>query len=352
MVKKILNRKKLNPTLPVYTGNKIEEEAHVQLFQYNSESFIEQSEFEVSKFEGFEDSATCYWINFNGIHNIDLIKQACIKLGIHSLTIQDILDVNQRPKFQEYEDYWFFSIKSIIPSKNTLTDSEQISFVLGKNYLISFQEKKSDHFDHIRYRLREKVGLVRHRGSDLLLFTLLESILDNYFKAVDSIEKQVESFGNMLDGQTDPPPSVLQEIESYKRQTHHIRKTISPIKEFIQKIERMDESLVENRHKKYFFELKDICLTLLDDCDIIHVRLESSSNLFFSIQGHRMNQVMKTLTIVATIFIPLTFVAGVYGMNFANMPELTWKYGYYGVWFLMLLLLIAMIAYFRTKKWF
>ena len=351
MAKKTLNRRKLNPLIPVFTGIKYEEKLSLQLFKYNQDDYVEKTNFSEKEFKGFSDLTNQHWLDVHGIHDVVQINDICNRLGIHSLVIQDILDVNQRPKFQEYEDYWFFSIKSILPSDNMTIEAEQLSFILGKNYLVSFQEKKADYFDHIRYRIREKVGILRERGPDYLLFLLLESILDNYFKTVFNIEKQVEDFG-VIDVNSDPSPSTLKTIELCKRQLQLIKRTIAPIKEFVIKAQHEEFNLIQQKHIKYFFELKDLCLTLLDNCDKIEMRLESSINLFFSVQGHRMNQIMKTLTVVAVIFIPLTFIAGIYGMNFSNMPELTWRWGYLGIWLIIVIVFTGMIIYFKRKNWF
>lgn len=195
------------------------------------------------------------------------------------------------------------------------------------------------------------MGIIRERGSDYLLYLLLEAILDNYFKTVNNIESKIDNLG-LVDADVDPSPLTLKSIEVYKRQIHQVKKTIIPIKEFITKLEREQFGFIHEKHIKYFYELRDLCLSLIDDCDYIGVKLDSSINLFFSVQGHRMNQVMKTLTIVATIFIPLTFIAGIYGMNFSNMPELNWKWGYYGVWIVILIVFLGMLVYFKRKKWF
>ena len=351
MTKKKLNRKRLDAQIPVFTGIQHSEKIAVQLFKYNEENFAEKLNFSGNKFKGFEENKNQYWLNTHGIHDVEQITNICTKIGVHSLTIQDILDVNQRPKFQDFQEYWFFSIKSLLPSENMEIESEQLSFILGKNYLISFQEKKADYFEHVRQRLRDKLGIVRERGTDYLLYLLLEAILDNYFKTVNSIESQLEKLG-LSDIDTDPSPSVLKTIELFQRQIHQIKKTITPIKEFVTRIEREELGLVQERHLKYFYELKDISLALIDDCDQIDLILSGNINLFFSLQGHRMNQVMKTLTIVATIFIPLTFIAGIYGMNFTNMPELNWEWGYFVVWFIILVVFGLMLFYFRRKKWF
>ena len=351
MSKKSLNRKKQNPTNFVFTGVQHEKEIAIQLFEYNKDGHLELSNIKPSEFNNFSDLTKQYWLNIHGIHDVETVNTICKKVGIHDLAIQDILDVNQRPKFQEYDDYWFFSIKSMLPTNTNEISSEQLSFVLGKNFLVSFQERKSDYFEHVRHRLREKIGILHERSVDYLLYLLLESILDNYFKTIENIENHSDKF-NLIELNSDPSPTVLNEIEEFKSQLQLLKKAIIPIKEFVLRIEREKFNFIEQKHIKYYFELKDLCLTLLDSCDRIELRLESSINLFFSIQGHRMNQVMKTLTVISLVFIPLTFIAGIYGMNFVNMPELNYKWGYYGVWVVMFIIFLGMLYYFKKKNWF
>jgi len=351
MISNPLNRKKINPTIPTYTGHQHREALSAQLFVYNAKSFQENNHYEIADFNHFEDNDKSNWLNIYGIHEFEKIRLICHKLKIHDLAIQDLLDVNQRPKFQEYDDYWFFTLKSIIPSDEALIEQEQLSFILGKNYLVSFQERKADHFHHIRERLRKNVGIVRERGSDFLLYLLLESILDNYFKSINNIENKINESVN-VDINQDPSPQIISSAELFKRQIYLIKKMVFPIKEFVTRIEREKFSFVDERHIKYYYELKDLCLSLMDECEQLEVKLESSINLFFSVQGHRMNQVMKTLTVVATIFIPLTFIAGIYGMNFTHMPELAWRWGYLSIWLIMIGIFSVMLIYFKKKKWY
>ncbi len=351
MAMQVLNRKKLNPAIALYTGKGQQENISIQLFDYNAESYTEDVEYDYKSVKEFAKDHQSHWLNIHGIHEPEIIQFICNQLGIHQLALQDILDINQRPKFQQYDDYWFFSLKSILPSDNNHVNLEQISFILGTNFLVSFQEKKADHFDHIRERIRQDIGIVRQRGTDYLLYLLLESILDNYFKTIAKIEEKVNDIA-ITSKKVDLSPDLLEYIESFKRQIYQIKRTVTPIKDFVAMIEREEFLMIEPKHVKYYFEIKDLCLTLIDECEQINIRLESNINLFFSVQGDRMNQVMKTLTIVATFFIPLTFVAGIYGMNFTNMPELGWKYGYLSVWILMIALTIVMIIYFRRKRWF
>jgi magnesium transporter len=346
----VLDRKKNDPNKFIFTGVASEKRIGVQLFKYNALECNENRDFNPADFEGFTDSKYCYWLNIHGLNDTEAISSICKKQQVHDLVIQDILDVNQRPKFQTFENFCFLTLKSVLPSDQELI-TEQISFVFGSNYLMSFQEREADYFEHLRYRLRDKKGILSERGPDYLLYTMLESILDNYFKTLQQMEDNMEAF-DVLSGFHEPSPEILEKIESYKKHLHIIRRTILPIKEFSQVIEREDNPYIEKKHLKYFLEIKDLSLTLLDQCETLTASLESSTNLFFSLQSHRMNQVMKTLTIVATIFIPLTFVAGIYGMNFSHMPELEWKYGYAGVWGLFIIMLLGMLSYFKKKNWF
>lgn len=346
----ILNRKKNDPSNYIFTGNSSTKNIDIQLFTYNEKECVENKIMLLDSIPTFEKNKKNYWLNIHGLNNPENIASICEQQGIHNLVIQDILDVNQRPKFQEFEHFSFLTLKSIVPSeKNIIT--EQISFVFGTNFLLSFQERKADFFEHLRYRLRESKGKLRERGADYLLYAMLESTLDNYFKTINKLDEEVEKL-NFSDTTKEPSPNALAIIEGHKKFVHYIKKSILPIKEFTQIVERGDCNYIEQRHVKYFLEIKDLCLTLIDSCDMILASLESATNLFFSVQGHRMNQVMKTLTIVATIFMPLTFIAGIYGMNFVHMPELEWKYGYYGIWGIMIVLFCAMVLYFRAKKWF
>lgn len=351
MVRKILDRKKVNPLVPVYTGIKHSNKIQLQLFIYNQSEYTEDPDFNFEKFDGFADTNKRYWLNIHGLHDVEQIKSICNKIGIHQLAIQDIVDINQRPKSQEYENHWFFSLKSILFSDQFGFEKEQISFILGKNYLVSFQEKKADYFTHVRERIRNNVGILRERGPDYLLYLLIESILDNFCSAVNNVEDQSDKF-SLIDQELDPPPSLLKTIEVQRRQVHQIKKTIIPIKDFIVKIEREEFGFVDKKHVKYFFDLKDMCLSLIDDCEQIELRLDSNTNMFFSMQGHRMNKVMKTLTVVASIFIPLTFIAGVYGMNFSYMPELAWRWGYFIILSIMFSIFGVMIYIFKKNKWF
>jgi magnesium transporter len=346
----VLNRKKTDPNNFIFTGKYSETIFDIQQFKYNKDVCIENKTIIPEQIEPFSNDNYTYWLNIHGLNQPETIANICKKQGIHSLVIQDILDVNQRPKFQEFYNFSFVTLKSIVPSNDSII-TEQISVVFGENYLMSFQERKADFFEHLRYRLKENKGILRERSADYLLYALLEAILDNYFQTLSKLDDEVEKM-SFMNTKTNISPDVLEVIENNKKFVHFIKKSILPIKEFTVVVERGESKHIDKQHLKYFLEIKDLCLTLLDNCDMIQSSLESNTNLFFSLQGHKMNQVMKTLTIVAAIFIPLTFIAGIYGMNFYNMPELEWEYGYFAVWMLIILVFFGMIMYFWRKKWF
>ncbi len=346
----LLNRKRIDPGKFIYTGDPRTEEIEISQFKYNREECLENNSISPDNLEEFGTGNYNYWLNVYGLNDPDTIASVCKKQGIHTLAIQDILDINQRPKFQEFESFSFLTLKSITPADKDMV-TEQISFVFGERYLISFQERKADYFNHIRQRLRDDLGIIRERGSDFLLYAMLEAILDNYFRTITLLDNEIGNL-NLTDMRKMSSPDVLGIIENHKKFVHFVKRSILPIKEFTLITEREESKFIQKRHLKYFLEIKDLCLTLVESCDALLSSLESNTNLFFSIQGHRMNQIMKTLTIVATIFIPLTFIVGIYGMNFSNMPEMKWRYGYAMVWLIIVLVSLGMVIYFRNKKWF
>lgn len=322
----------------------------VQLFEYNRDLYKVSDNLEEIDFNSFHDADKVSWLNVYGISNPYPVEFICSKLGIHNLVLEDILDLKQRPKLQEFEKYLQFSMKSVIEENASGLTVQQISFIIGKNYLLSFQEKQNDYFSDIRLRIKEKKGIICERTVDYLLFLLIDALLENYFKSVDITEQKIEKLVQ-FDVSSELHPRVVFQIEKLKSDVLLLKKLVEPVRTEILNIQN-DQDFIRQNHLKYFEELKDQCNQLLDEINSLNNRLESANNLFFSLQGYKMNQVMKTLTIIATIFIPLTFIVGVYGMNFKYMPELEMKYGYWGIWILMIIAIFMMISYFKKKKWF
>jgi len=346
----LLFRKKNNPKDFIYTGHITEGQPDLQIFEYNKDYYVIKSDVKTTELYNFDNEATNYWLNIHGLHDVGKVVDICNTYQINDLIIQDLLDVNQRPKYLENDDYTFLTLKSMTPHDNLFL-TEQISFIFGDNFLISFQERKADFFKHIRTRIIENKGIVRTKKVDFLLYLMLESILDNFFKSLEKINNQINNY-NFLYHDTNFDQKTLVAIEEQKRVVSFIKKSILPIKEFTVKVEGNLFKHIDKTQLKYYLEIKDLCLTLLDNSDMLLANLESQTNLFFSLQGFRMNQVMKTLTIISSIFIPLTFIAGIYGMNFEYMPETKWEYGYFIILGLFLVIVIFMIIYFKKKKWF
>lgn len=325
-----------------------------QLYEYDPQSFLltkNTPAYYVQNFDAKElTDGKIHWLNFHSIEERTNIELLCENLGIEKLTVEDIYKNMKRPKLEEYENYLFFKIKSALPSTNSaILEKENISFVLGPKYLISFQDKSSDHFTDVRDRIETKRGKIRHKEADFLLFRMLESITDNYFEVLDDIVKSIERLETRV--MLHPKSDTLKRIEVQKRKLIELRKIVFPLKEITSQLEKMENPLLQKENRYYFTSLKDNCLTILEEIDANKQILDGLANLYYAVQGQRMNEIMKLLTIVSSIFIPLTFIVGVYGMNFENMPELKMKYGYFIAWAIMGLIAVILLFYFRNRGW-
>lgn len=332
-----------------FIGKQYCEVSSMQLFSYNKEEFLENKDFKIAQLDKFNNEKYVFWLNLYGLHDVELIKEIAKKLDIHFLVIQDLLDTTSRPKLQHFDDYIFFTIKAVHPIDGINVELTQISFLLGKGYVVSFQEKSGNHFQHIRNILRAK-GTLRERGSDFLQYALLEAILDDYFLSIDKLEVIISELMK-LENIEKSDPATLFKMESLKETLQQMKRSLHPFKEAMNLIEKGVAGFIKTKSGKYFADLKDQSIQLIEELDSNIHKLESGANLFFSYQSHKMNDTMKTLTVVSAIFIPLTFLVGIYGMNFDNLPELHWHYGYYVFWAITLVVVIALVIYFKRKKW-
>lgn len=326
-----------------------------QLYSYNFEN-IEVKKESVSYFEKHFrsselDNSKVHWLNFHSLENKDAIEAFCLAQGFERLSIEDIFIEVKRPKLEEYNSYFFFSIRSALPTEASAPklNQEKINFFLGKNFLISLQQKRSDHFTVVRERLEYKKGRIRERGADFLLYRMLDAIVDNYFEVLEDISQVIETLEGLV--MRSNSHSLLGKIEFQKRKLQELRKIVMPLKEIAISLDSTNSQLISTENHHYFVDLKENCLSILDEIDSNKAVLEGLANLYYAIQGQRMNEIMKVLTIVSAIFIPLTFIAGIYGMNFDNIPELHYKNGYFIVWGVMVILAIGMIVFFFKKGW-
>jgi len=267
----------------------------------------------------------------------------------------DILNTSKRTKLDEYHDVLFFNIKSLLPIENSDNISvEQISFLLKNGILVSFQEKRGDHFTHIRERLRSHSGIVREKKVDYLMYLLLDAIMENFYYTIEIEENKVEDLINL--SKTSTNPMILELVEKHRDNFNFLKRSIVPLRDSLYSIKSIKNdnvfNAIEIENYSFFDRLHQESLELLEQVDYDVASLESVSNFYFSQQNHKMNEIMKTLTVVSVFFMPMTFIVGVYGMNFDNMPELHWKYGYFIIMGCMLLLLFAMIYYFKKRRWY
>ncbi len=297
------------------------------------------------------DTDHVHWLNFHSISDRPKIEKFCSHQQFELLTVNDIFIKKNRPKLEEYKNYFFFSIYSALPtnSQSARLNQEKISFVLGDNYLISFQERSSDHFSDVRDRIEQKKGLVRDKGADFLLYRMLDAIVDNYFEVLEDISDVIDNLEGVI--LRSSSHALLGKIEFQKRKLQELRKIVMPLKEIAISLESTNSTLISAENHHFFIDLKQNCLSILDEIDSNKLVLESMANLFYAAQGQRMNEIMKVLTIVSVIFIPLTFIVGVYGMNFDYMPELRAKNGYFIIWGVMVSLSILMLLFFIKKGW-
>lgn len=331
-----------------FIGEKKLNEIKMQTFLFDHAHLEESMDKKYDLLKSTDGSKIC-WLNIHGLHDVDLIQKLATELQFDRLTVRHILDTTQRPKVEEFEGYLFFNVRSILLDEADQLDVEQLSFILGRNYVISFQEKVSDHFDDIRSKIREGIGFVRKKPADYLLIQLLDAILDNFFETIEDINKDVAELEKEI--YQDPQNQTLLELEKSKKQADLIKKALSPLMEALNYIHNNRTSYFQKGNLKFLNDLKMSCASALEEADSTSRSLESLANIYYASLSQKMNETMKVLTTVATIFIPLTFIAGIYGMNFDYMPELGYKNGYFIVWGLMIGISVAMLLYFKKKKW-
>jgi magnesium transporter len=347
--------KKVQPTLLEYTGAHKHIQTEIQLFVYDDLDLAEFKEFNVSQIEKHVDFKKTNWLNVHGLNDTDVIKSIGDYLNVDNFMLSDILNTTKRTKLDEYHDTLFFNIKSLLPEEESNNIKvEQISFLLKNGILVSFQEKRSDFFTHLRERIRTHSGIVRTKKADYLLFLLLDSIMENFYVTIENEEDKVEELINLSKQSTDL--SILEQIEKHRDNYNFLKRSIIPLRDSLYSIKSIKDDnvfdAIETNNYSFFDRLHQKCLELLEQIEYDLTTLDSASSFFFSTQSHKMNEVMKTLTVVSVFFMPLTFIVGVYGMNFDNMPELHWKYGYFIIVGVMFLLLIGMIIYFKKRKWY
>jgi magnesium transporter len=348
-----LKRSKKAGLLPgslIHVGNTYVEKSKITFTRYNETSYSEK---EISSFAALraeKDEPGIIWIAIDGLQDTALLEELGNIYGLHPLVLEDILNTDQRPKMEDYCDYLYIVLRNFDGHTNGDLISEQISIILGKNFVLSFREKESSLFKPIQERLASNKGRIRKSGADYLVHAIIDNIVDNYFIVLEALEEKIEFLEDDLVKRT--TPVTLQAIHNLKRELILLRKSLWPLREAISALERSDSPLISESTGIYFKDIFDHVIAVIDSVETFRDMLSGMLDIYLSSASNKLNEVMKVLTIIATLFMPLTFLAGVYGMNFKYMPELEWRWGYFGVLGTMLVIALCMVCYFKKKKWF
>jgi len=346
-----LLKRGLPPGELVHVGAVSDAPVTISVLDYSADTLNERESLTPEDCAPFRDSQTVTWIDVGGVHDVDIIGRFGDSFGLHPLTLEDVVNTHQRPKLEEYENYIYVVLKMPRFSKDAgeFVD-EQVSFILMRGCVISFQEMPGDVFDGIRERIRSGRGRIRKAGADYLMYALVDAVVDGYFSLLETIGERIESIEEEL--ALEPSQKVMRTIHNLKRESILVRRAIWPLREVISALAKNDSALIDQPTMIYLRDVYDHTIQVIDTIESLRDMLSGLLDLYLSSVSNRMNEVMKVLTVIATMFIPLTFVAGVYGMDFEHMPELSWRWGYAAVWGVMLTILVLMVSFFKRKRWF
>lgn len=342
----------LAPGTLVHTGEQKIDKPVIYLIEYDKEKLYEKELSTIEEAFDCRDSSIISWININGLHDISLVEKIGTHFSIHPLVLEDIVNTYQRPKYEDYDSQIFCVIKVFNFDQETKEiNSEQISFILGVNYILSFQEKKHTYFEPVRERLRKGKGRIRKAGAGFLLYALIDALVDSYFDILEKLGDNIELLESELI--ENPKPENRETIYMMRRELLLLRKSVWPLREMLSGLQKSESDLIHESTEVFFRDVHDHAIQIIDTIETYRDMTSGMLDIYLSSLSNRMNEVMKVLTIIATIFIPLTFIAGVYGMNFVNFPELQWTWIYpWGFWGIILVLGGLMFLFFKRKKWF
>lgn len=326
-----------------------EQKTTIRLFDYSPNALQEKTLITVEESFSLKDTPTISWIDIDG-RDVNIIQEINTHFGVHPLVLEDIVNRGQRPKIEDYDTYLFFVLKMIhFDAKNNDIDSEQIGLVLGENFVISFQEREGDIFEPIRVRIREGKGRIRKMGADYLAYALFDAIVDHYFLVLEQLGGEIDQLEEELLEKLEQDMPLR--IHKLKSQMIYLRKHIWPLREVLSHFERGDSQLVKKETRIFLRDVYDHTIQINETIEALRETLSGLHDIYLSSISNRMNEIMKILTLFAAIFIPLTFIVGIYGMNFENMPELKMKYGYFTLLTIMALLGLGMFFFFKKRKW-
>lgn len=346
----------MSPGSLVYVGEERVEKVKITVIDYDEKQYRKKTVERIEETFPFRDSPTVTWINIDGLHEVSILEAISQHFNIHPLVVEDILSTHQRPKIEIFDDYIFIILKMIrYDQKEEEIIMEQVSLILGKNFVITFQETEGDVFDPLRMRIENGKGRARKSGPDYLAYAILDILVDNYFLVLEVIGEEIESLETAV--LEDHDPALIERIHNLKRRLIDLRKTIWPLREVIGNLQRSESPLITRAIGRFVGDLHDHVMQTIDALESYREMASSILDIYLTMMSNRMNEVMKVLTIIATIFIPLSFLAGVYGMNFDtsispfNMPELKSPYGYVIFWSLAVAIGGGLLIFFRRKRW-
>ena len=340
----------LPPGSLVHVGERKVEKTLITVIDYDGDNVFEKEVETVEECFRFRETSTVTWINVDGVHDSEIVEKLGSHFGLHPLILEDIMTTSQRPKMEDLGDAVYIVLNMVEwGSGDPDLVTEQMSLVFGKNFVLSFQERPGDTFDPVRERIRKGKGRIRKMGPDYLAYTLIDAVVDDYFVVLERMGEQIEEIEDEL--VADPKKATLNEIHAMKREMIFLRKSAWPLREVISRLERAESPLIQKTTGIFFRDVYDHMIQVIDNIETFREMLSGMLDMYLSSVSNRMNEVMKILTIIGTIFIPLTFIAGVYGMNFKFMPELEWRWGYFLLWGMMLAVGISLLVYFKRKKW-
>ena len=349
LIKRTSKKVGLPPGTLVHIGEKKADKVRVTIIDYDEAQFQEKDVETIEECFPLKDKPAVTWINIDGLHQVEILERIGGCFGFHPLVLEDILNTGQRPKLEDFDDYIFIVLKMLSSDGDNRIASEQISIVLGPDFVVSFQEREGDVFNRIRERIRSGRGRIRRMGADYLAYSLLDSVIDNYFVVLEKLGEEIESLEEEL--VANPTTETLQTIHDLKSEMVYLRKSVWPLTEVIGGLERGESALIQESTGIYLRDVYDHTIQVIDTVETFRDVVSGMLDIYLSSVSNRMNEVMKVLTIITTIFMPLTLIAGVYGMNFKYMPELEWRWGYPTAWLIMLATGGLMLAYFRRKRW-
>lgn len=340
----------LPPGVLYHLGEKMAEQVKITVIDYDPAQFEEKIVDTVEECFGFRDKTSVTWINVDGLHKTEILKKLGTHFGVHPLILEDILNTDQRPKMDDFGHYIYIVLKMLTfnDSSNEVA-SEQVSLIVGSNYVISFQESEGDVFDPTRLRIRHDKGRIRKMGADFLAYSLMDAIVDHYFAILEKLGEKVEALQENLIEK--PSPHTIQAIHNIKKETIYLRKSVWPLREVINGLQRSESALIQKSTLLYLKDVYDHTVQTIDNIELLRDMISGMVDIYLSSINNRMNESMKILAAISTIFIPLTFITGIYGMNFKHMPGLEWRWGYFSVIAIMFSLGVLMATHFRRKKW-